>query len=83
MQFWRRLLPWEILQWKMVLQEQAIFSETFRKEMGCSPADYRKWYRGLSDECPIITGENKEESAKVSKKDKKGKSGKNVPSYLL
>lgn len=59
------------------------FSETFRKEMGCSPADYRKWYRGLSDECPIITGENKEESAKVSKKDKKGKSGKNVPSYLL
>jgi AraC-like DNA-binding protein len=59
------------------------FSETFRKEMGCSPADYRKWYRDLSDECPIITGENKEESAKVSKKDKKGKSGKNVPSYLL
>ena len=47
------------------------FSETFRKEMGCSPADYRKWYRDLSDECPIITGENKEESAKVSKKDKK------------
>ena len=41
------------------------------------------WYRDLSDECPIITGENKEESAKVSKKDKKGKSGKNVPSYLL
>ena len=30
-----------------------------------------------------IIGENKEESAKVSKKDKKGKSGKNVPSYLL
>ena len=59
------------------------FSETFRKEMGCSPADYRKWYRGLSDECPIITRENKEESAKVSKRDKKGKSDKNVPSYLL
>ena len=59
------------------------FSETFRKEMGCSPADYRKWYRDLSDECPIIIGENKEGSAKVSMKDKKGKSGKNVPSYLL
>ena len=46
------------------------FSETFRKEMGCSPADYRKWYRDLSDECPIITGENKEESAKVSRRRK-------------
>ncbi len=31
MQFWRRLLPWEILQWKMVLQEQAIFQRLSEK----------------------------------------------------
>ena len=59
------------------------FSETFRKEMGCSPADYRKWYRGLSEECPVAWTESKEESAKTAKNAKKGKSGKNVPSYLL
>ena len=59
------------------------FSETFRKEMGCSPADYRKWYRGLSGECPVIPAENKEEESQQSKNTKKGKSGKNVPSYLL
>ena len=59
------------------------FSETFRKEMGCSPADYRKWYWGLSEECPVAWTESKEESAKSAKNAKKGKSGKNVPSYLL
>ena len=59
------------------------FSETFRKEMGCSPADYRKWYRGLSEECPVAWTESEEESAKSAKNAKKGKSGKNVPSYLL
>lgn len=30
------------------------FSETFRKEMGCSPADYRKWYRGLEEKCSFL-----------------------------
>ena len=59
------------------------FSETFRKEMGCSPADYRKWYRGLSEECPVIPAENKEEEFQQPKSSKKEKSGKNVPSYLL
>ncbi|MGO4945405.1 helix-turn-helix domain-containing protein [Blautia sp. Sow4_E7] len=59
------------------------FSETFRKEMGCSPADYRKWYRGLSEECPVAWTESKEESAQTAKNAKKGKSGKHVPSYLL
>ena len=57
------------------------FSETFRKEMGCSPADYRKWYRGLIGECPVAAAEIPEKE-NVSKK-----SGiaakKNVPSYLL
>ena len=49
------------------------FSETFRKEMGCSPADYRKWYRGLSEECPVAWTESKEESAKTAKNAKKRK----------
>ena len=48
-------------------------SETFRKEMGCSPADYRKWYRGLSEECPVAWTESKEESAKTAKNAKKRK----------
>lgn len=59
------------------------FSETFRKEMGCSPADYRKWYRGLSEECPVTACEREEEAGQPLKNTKKGKSGKNVPSYLL
>ena len=70
----------------MVLQgvEYSVWEVLSQKEQHrTTSCDYRKWYRGVSDECPIITGENKEESAKVSKKDKKGKSGKNVPSYLL
>ncbi|MDO4337683.1 MAG: AraC family transcriptional regulator [Eubacteriales bacterium] len=30
------------------------YSETFKKEMGCSPGDYRKWYRGEGiRECPL------------------------------
>ena len=59
------------------------FSETFRKEMGCSPADYRKWYRGLSEECPVTACERESEAEQPLKNTKKGKSGKNVPSYLL
>ena len=47
------------------------FSETFRKEMGCSPADYRKWYRDLSDECPIITGEIKKKAPRCQRRIKK------------
>lgn len=60
------------------------FSETFRKEMGCSPADYRKWYRGLTDECPVTAAENEEDkTAQAEKKPGSTKNGKNVPSYLL
>ena len=63
------------------------FSETFRKEMGCSPADYRKWYRGLEEKCPVAASENKEKESSQSrenvKKGKKEEKGKNVPSYLL
>ena len=51
------------------------FSETFRKEMGCSPADYRKWYKGQEEKCPVL--------ANASENEVKVKKGKNVPSYLL
>lgn len=60
------------------------FSETFRKEMGCSPADYRKWYRGLESECPVLAVKNEEEDGpQTGEKGKTSKTGKNVPSYLL
>lgn len=60
------------------------FSETFRKEMGCSPADYRKWYRDLEKECPVTAAMNKkEEKPQPAKAAEKEKAGKNVPSYLL
>lgn len=30
------------------------YAETFKKEMGCAPGDYRKWFRGEADgECPL------------------------------
>lgn len=58
------------------------FSETFRKEMGCSPADYRKWYKGLTGECPVVAAEIPEEDA-ASTKTGAATKGKNVPSYLL
>lgn len=53
------------------------FSETFRKEMGCSPADYRKWYQGQMEECPVLP------AGSQGKAEEKKKSRKNVPSYLL
>ena len=60
------------------------FSETFRKEMGCSPADYRKWYGDLEKECPVTAAINKkEEKPQPVKAAEKEKVGKNVPSYLL
>ena len=60
------------------------FSETFRKEMGCSPADYRKWYKGLNEECPVAAAANPaQEEEKAPKKSDTAAKGKNVPSYLL
>ena len=29
------------------------YAETFKKEMGCAPGDYRKWFRGELKECPL------------------------------
>ena len=29
------------------------YAETFKKEMGCAPGDYRKWYRGDREDCPM------------------------------
>ena len=45
--------------------------------MGCSPAEYRKWYKGITTQCPVIFyGEKGEKEGEEEKKAK-------VPSYLL
>lgn len=59
------------------------FSETFRKEMGCSPADYRKWYKGINEECPVAAANPDQGEEKAPKKSGAAAKGKNVPSYLL
>ena len=59
------------------------FSETFRKEMGCSPADYRKWYRGLEEKCPVTVTDKEKESTQSADHVPEEKTEKNVPSYLL
>ena len=59
------------------------FSETFRKEMGCSPADYRKWYKGINEECPVAAANLDQGEEKAPKKSGAAAKGKNVPSYLL
>lgn len=41
------------------------FTETFKKEMGCAPGDYRKWYKGEMKECPL---KETDETAKTLKK---------------
>lgn len=52
------------------------FSETFRKEMGCSPAEYRKWYNGQLEICPVAAVQEPEKELDTEKE-------KPVPSYLL
>lgn len=55
------------------------YSETFKKEMGCSPGDYRKWYRGEGiRECPLkkTAEEEKERSRAVRRRE-------SMPAHLL
>lgn len=62
------------------------FAETFRKEMGCSPMDYRKWYRGETDgECPLKSGtENAPKKAAEKKKVEKAAPRRgSMPAHLL
>ena len=54
-----------------------------RKEMGCSPADYRKWYKGINEECPVAAANQDQGEDKAPKKSGAAAKGKNVPSYLL
>lgn len=42
------------------------YAETFRKEMGCTPGEYRKWYFGEIEENPVQT--LRKESPKPAKK---------------
>lgn len=44
------------------------YAETFKKEMGCAPGDYRKWFRGeVEGECPLkdLHQPEKEEAAEA------------------
>lgn len=41
------------------------YAETFKKEMGCAPGDYRKWCRGEMEECPL---KDKKEGPKPAEK---------------
>lgn len=53
------------------------YSETFKKEMGCAPGDYRKWYRGDVEECPLKDFEEPGSSQKTEQQEKE------IPAHLL
>ncbi len=55
------------------------YAETFKKEMGCAPGDYRKWYCRETDErCPL------QEKTNVHKMQKKQTGQQNsMPAHLL
>lgn len=64
------------------------FAETFRKEMGCAPLDYRKWYRGETEgECPLkVKGETAPSKAvekPVEKAAEKAPRRESMPAHLL
>lgn len=54
------------------------YSETFKKEMGCAPGDYRKWYRGDLEQCPLKCPEEAGASGR-----KTGLQEKEIPAHLL
>lgn len=55
------------------------YAETFKKEMGCAPGDYRKWYLKKTDtNCPLK--KKAEETAERSKPVKRQES---MPAHLL
>lgn len=54
------------------------YSETFKKEMGCAPGDYRKWYRGDVEKCPLKYPEDSSSSGK-----KNGRQEQESPAHLL
>lgn len=49
------------------------YAETFKKEMGCAPGDYRKWYRReLEEECPLKSrsSDSKKRTAQIKTEQK-------------
>lgn len=54
------------------------YAETFRKEMGCAPGDYRKWYRGNREDCPVKAPAEAAVSGKKIMQDKR-----EIPPHLL
>ena len=61
------------------------FTETFKKEMGCAPGDYRKWYKGEVLECPLKETQEQQEAPKPVKKMEKPVSLRqsSMPAHLL
>ena len=54
------------------------YAETFKKEMGCAPGDYRKWYRGDREDCPMKAPGGASGSGKKKMRDKT-----EIPPHLL
>lgn len=56
------------------------YAETFKKEMGCAPGDYRKWYCRETDErCPLQGKTN----IRKNQKTKTGQRQNSMPAHLL
>ncbi|MCI5530792.1 MAG: AraC family transcriptional regulator [Blautia sp.] len=54
------------------------YAETFKKEMGCAPGDYRKWYRGDREDCPV-----KAPGEASGDRERKVQIRKEIPPHLL
>lgn len=55
------------------------YAETFRKEMGCAPGDYRRWYLNRTDTgCPL-----KKKAEEVPEQKKPVKRQESMPAHLL
>ena len=72
------------------------YAETFKKEMGCAPGDYRKWYRReQEEECPLKTRPSdskkrvskdkseQNEAEQTWKGEKAGNHRESMPAHLL
>ena len=61
------------------------FTETFKKEMGCAPGDYRKWYRGELGQCPLKGAQEPQKALEPVRKVEKPVSLRqsSMPAHLL
>lgn len=60
------------------------YAETFKKEMGCAPGDYRKWYRGeVNGACPLKQVKEELPEKKVEKQEPVRVRRESMPAHLL